>query len=447
MKYIILFTFFPILLYAQQLQRLLFEDCTDDTISTIDYVAFNSDYFDIYRFKESSQKRYIVLTNNNSITVNKHLNSFYISADYSYMHNLASYSDNSTNPNYIALKQTTNYFKTNIAYETSDKLLVGIGLSYSGKIGASAFLKSKFDFGIINFNSELKYNNLSIGYEIKNMQETIPLNSYILSNRLNFSNDNFTLWFGYNQYFEDNSTDNFSTNISGFAIPFIFLYRNNNLSISGSFNFSEISAKLKKNKIEYGYIDKLSSIYSDAKIDYKINNYDFGIGTMYYKVSAGDNTYIDAWPFNMYDVFLVTRIRINEFKNSVILPYVFSAYTLNGLSNADDKLNIRVVYNFTSYSNTNLYRERYPVMYPLLFAYRDKELNINNSVDAIVDLYLKYEYKFNYFNSKLELCQSIPLDYSKIKIKTRESATHSSSNNSQSVWGGTYIKFNLEVPI
>ncbi len=374
------------------------------------------------------------------------------------------YQDRFYNNNYelsLSFQKSTNKFYTNnlsdindcfnISYE-SPKLSIGVSknfnrlqiygdVSYSTKPGGSLHFIIPLKTGRFSFKSSLKPLDYKLNYDVQTADGYIPLSVYLFHNQVSLSIRKFRFQTSVLPLLPIKRQGHFSNQIYGFITGGELNYEFHRLNSSLQFHYGNISAKLKYKGDNYGYLDHLQFYHylvcSKVRF-YKNQHFSLGITGMKTWIKPG--TYFDIWPFTYWDVFLASRTRLKKFDNTLNLPFIsinsiFPFY----IKELRASVSCAIGYYHFLLESDIIYKERYFIIYPIMFGYKTKRLEISPDIDGIFRINVNSSLQYRNFQLSIIANQLIPIDFSKVskapspgedKIKKKEK-------------GGTHISVSL----
>ncbi|MCB0280557.1 MAG: hypothetical protein KDD94_13700, partial [Calditrichaeota bacterium] len=292
-----------------------------------------------------------------------------------------------------------------------DDYAIGIHLNHSKRFfdlranGESLTNRLIIPLGYSELSAELETDDFEISYENRAFDQTITHGSRIYSN----NGREFRI----------------GLKLDDYGIKTSFL--NRDLGLSG-----------RQNNDQFLKLGKIRTLQFDFSKGFAFRNWCFRFYYQYLENKLiGNSSFIDAWPFNVFDFLSSDRLRINRF---------FTKIQTIGFSSERHfhikRLEIQGEFNYEHYifSGSSDYSRRYYVIFPIITDYHYLSENFTVDPDASVNLQVQISYPINRFRLSLVASQFVPLDYSKINRRSSGSSkdTISQSGGFKSVLSISY---------
>ena len=329
----------------------------------------------------------------------------------------------------------------NVSYN-SPKLSIGVSknfnrlkiygeASYSTRPGGSLSVNFPLKNNKISFKSSLNPIEYKVNYDIQDIDGQIPLSVYIYHNQVGMSFRKFSFQTSFSPLIPIKKQGHFSNKIYGFITEGKLTYKYHRFNPFLQFHYGNISAKLKYKGDDYGYLDHLQFYHYLFCLKLKFyRNHQISSGITGIKTWINPETYFDIWPFTYWDIFLASRTRLKKFDNTLNLPFTsFNFIFPFNIKGVMTSTTCSIGYYHFLFEGNIIYKERYFIIYPVMFGYKTKRLEISPDIDGIFRINVNSSLQYGNFQLSIIANQLIPIDFSKVskapspeedKIKEKE---------------------------
>ncbi|KPK95924.1 hypothetical protein AMJ80_02855 [bacterium SM23_31] len=380
----------------------------------------DGNYYDYFNFSNSSGQKHYLYNKNKNYHAHFFRNNYRISGfirmpeqEY-YVNNLENIDD--------SFLITSNYpeYEFNVKKRNS-KYQIGIGILYSIRLGGNLQVIIPIKGYNIGLASSYKLKKYKFAYNVQGFYGEIPFLYYFNNNSLSFTGSQFSFQTTYSSIIPTHKKGDYNNKIRGYISTNKVIYTFKNVKNVFEYTHANIAANLNYKNEEYSYLD---NVYYNHYIAYSqismSEKFKLSIGVTGIKTRIKSESYFDIWPFTYWDVFLQSRTRLKKFNNSLHLPFIVMnyLYSLNKTKIKSDT-SFELGYYHKFFTSDIIYKERYPVFYPIFFGYKTKTWDISPDIDGILRLKVDSSWQYKNYNLTILLSQLIPVDFSKLKYKRK----------------------------
>ncbi|MEA3474869.1 MAG: hypothetical protein U9R23_00235 [Candidatus Cloacimonadota bacterium] len=401
--------------------------------------SFISDYYYIYHYNKDDYK--IILENSHicfrqretvsNLTAKLNLckrNGYYFINDI----------DRKEDKAYI--NQDDIFLSFDSVYQLSKKTKFKLYLEKTNKIGSLLGLEKQIGSNQFLLLVGIRYNRHKLEYDIHNLSSYFPFEYAIIEKKFGYKNQYFKSVLTHQKILSDkDNRDKYPSDITGKNITWDNKWVSKNYLLS--FFVSELSflGSFEHQNKEFCKLDNFTLFFARFNVGKKFRNYDFIIGSEYYKFCIGDDSYFDIWPFSAWTaIYDFDRIRFKELNFELIQPFI-QLEKIFQWGKTKNKLSFNYSHLF-SYNNY-FYKKREKIfVYPQYISYKG---SFDIGMDAIIELRYDLFYPIsNQFNIRFLLSQKIPVDYNKLR-RTAGDGVSEEPKLGRNKHGGTMISLNI----
>ncbi|MCK4359809.1 MAG: hypothetical protein KAW92_13920 [Candidatus Cloacimonetes bacterium] len=402
--------------------------------------SFISDYYDIYHYNKDDYK--IILENSHiCFHQQRTISNFTAKLNLCKRNGYYFINDIDRKEDKAYINQDDIFLSFDFVYQLSKKTKFKLYLEKTNKIGSLLGLEKQIGHHQFLIFVGIRYNRHKLEYDIHNLSSYFPFGYAIIDKKVGYKNQHFTSTLTHQQIISDkNNSDKYPSDITGKNIKWDngWFYKNYILR----FFVSEMSASayFEYKDQKFCKLDKFSLFFARFNVEKKIRNYDFIIGSEYYKFSIGDDSYFDIWPFSAWTaIYDFDRIRFKELNFELIQPFIQLEKIFQWVK-TKNKLSFN--YSHLFFDNNYFYKKR-EIIFGIPMYTKDYKGSFDLEIDAIVEL--KYDLFYpinNKFNIRFLLSQKIPIDYNKLR-RTAGDGVSDEPKLGKNKHGGTMVSLTL----
>lgn len=380
---------------------------------SVSFVSFSSHYYDYYHIFDTSGMKHYLYKSAHSI-------SSQIVADrygFSLMklwNDSHYYINNLDNPDdFISVWCTYPEYRFTAYYKHNVKKFSASLIHTSAAGGSISFEIPVYRYRLSVISSYIP-RDFQFKYFIKDDGHLIPFSYGINTNSIQLLNERSRIHFSFTSIIPAQSTGDFSSDTKGFSTSALLETARIQLDVS----YTELSARLSYKHQEYGLLDRMRVFtYTAAPRIPITHSLSLAAGATGCSTWSGDDGYLDIWPLHRMDILLQSRTRLKRCSTQLHLPFLSLSYTHSQKkSSVETVYHLNIGYYHLLQKNNIIYKERYPVLFPILYAYRTKTLAISPDADALVALQGDSFWRIQRFAVSASIRQVIPVDYKKVSV-------------------------------